>query len=805
MKLHLPKNLRIAIHSCLAVASGIATTVGTGFVVGGSVAVAFVAAHAQAEINDLPANVTGDDAALDLTQLGSPDVIDSASAEFNDGTPLMLAGGVNLLPELYGNPPTAVIERVQADSCKYADFESISFVDINEGSQYGGAIYGDQNSTITLSENGSVTFDGNKVFYSRAVCGGAIYGGTNSTITLSANEIVTFSGNTASSSSMGVAASGGAIYGSTNSTIALIDNEIVTFCGNTAYGAAYGGAICVNSGSITLIANGSVTFSRNTSSSRGGAIDGNSSRITLSANGSVTFSGNTSAEGGGAIYAGWSGACTLTLNDNGSVTFSGNTASGSSSARGGAICGGVASTISLSDNGSVIFDRNTASASSGPASGGAIAGGSTLTLNDNGSVTFSGNTASSDSGHAARGGAIYGDSITLNDNGSVTFSGNTASSASAYIYGGSISSSGGAIYAGGNLNIRNNDSVLFEKNAEIHGDYYRLRSIYAMGDSISLSAGEGKSIEFRDSVYTAGDTYINSDYTDADGNTTSSQGAVIFSGKYTEQHLNAILTDNNVNRTATAEEILHSQTSEIRKNVYVNGGSLQIVDGAVLKVRGGTVSIAEGSNATLAVSDAELVAENAKIEVGASATLQLSNGASITADKISIKDGATLALGDIAVTTSASDSMVAAYRLSSLNVINADLTFAAGSTLVTDGTGIYMADGSELTFNATSEGEKINLVFTLGTEYTEDSLVQLFSNVGTVWFLMDGEEVDTSLTLRASDFFTGDYINENTTLTYDRTTKEVYLQGISKVVPEPTTATLSLLALAALAARRRRR
>ena len=51
----------------------------------------------------------------------------------------------------------------------------------------------------------------------------------------------------------------------------------------------------------------------------------------------------------------------------------------------------------------------------------------------------------------------------------------------------------------------------------------------------------------------------------------------------------------------------------------------------------------------------------------------------------------------------------------------------------------------------------------------------------------------------------GDYINENTTLTYDSTTKEVYLQGINKVVPEPTTATLSLLALAALAARRRRR
>ncbi len=969
MKLHLPKNLRIAIHSCLAVASGIATTVGTGFVVGGSFAIALVSAHAQAEINDLPANVTGDDAALDLNQPDvklvstspademenynsgnsvTPDIIDSSSTDFYNVVPRMLTDGVTLQQEAYSNPPLTIDGR-KSGSCEYTDYESISFEDIDDGYSSGGAIYGGLSSTITLSDNGSVLFDGNTVSSSSGSAnGGAIAGYNDSTITLSGNGSVTFSENTACSSGQAnayggaiygdwsstitlsdngsvlfdgnTATTGGAIYGDWYSTITLSNNGSVTFDGNTVSGSssAYGGAIyggrystitLSDNGSvlfdgntattggaiygdddstITLSDNGSVTFSGNTATT-GGAIYGDS--ITLSGNGSVTFSGNTassSRSGGVASGGAISGTITLSDNDsvlfdgntacssgqasggaisgdsitlsgNGSVTFSGNTASSSdfstsgggiffNSAFGGAISGnGSSSTITLSGNGSVTFSGNTASSSYFDAYGGAISGygsSNTITLNENGSVTFSGNTASSSDG-SAYGGAIYGytdstltlsgnesvtfdgntacssyiygdayggaisgygssNTITLNENGSVTFSGNTASSSSGSAY-------GGAICTDGNLNIRNNDSVLFEKNAEIHNGSYRLRSIYAepydSDTTISFSAGEGRRIEFRDSIYIdyRATVNFNEDYTDTEGVVHKQTGDIIFSGKYAEQHLNEILAANNENRTATAEEILNSQTSEIGGNLYVNGGSLQIVDGAVVKVNGDTVSIEEGSNATLAVSDAELVATNTTIEVGASATLQLSNGASVTADEINIAAGATLAIGDIAVTTSAIDSMVAAYRISSLNVINGDLTFAAGSTLVTDGSGIRMTEGSVLTFNATSEGEKINLVFTLGTEYNEDTPVQLFSNVDIVKFLMDGKEVAASTTLLASDFFTGAGINDSTTLHYDSANKVVYLQGVSNTIPEPTTATLSLLALAALAMRRRRK
>ena len=487
------------------------------------------------------------------------------------------------------------------------------------------------------------------------------------------------------------------------------------------------------------------------------------------------------------------------------------------SSSGGAICADNGD-VTISNNGNVSFSGNSSSFSSPDdyysspdycysSSGGAIcAGYGDVTISHNGDVSFSGNSSYSDS-YYSHGGAICADSgdVTISQNGNVSFSGNSSYSYD-YSYGGAISACRG-------LTIQGNDSVLFEKNYENNNGVYRLRSIYSGNtldysdgtQDMTLSAKTGGNITFYDSVYSSGATYFNSDYTDADGNTQSADGDVIFSGKYAEQHLNEILAANNENRTATAKEILNSQTSTFGGTIYLQNGSLQIVDGAVLKVNGNTVSIEEGSNATLAVSDAELVATNATIEVGASATLQLSNGASVTADEINIAAGATLAIGDIAVTTSAIDSMVAAYRISSLNVINGDLTFAAGSTLVTDGSGISMTEGSVLTFNATSKGEKINLVFTLGTEYGEDGLVQLFSNVDIVKFLMDGKEVDTSTTLLASDFFTGASINDSTTLHYDSANKVVYLQGVSNAVPEPTTATLSLLALAALAMRRRRK
>ncbi len=82
----------------------------------------------------------------------------------------------------------------------------------------------------------------------------------------------------------------------------------------------------------------------------------------------------------------------------------------------------------------------------------------------------------------------------------------------------------------------------------------------------------------------------------------------------------------------------------------------------------------------------------------------------------------------------------------------------------------------------------------------------LFSDVGGVNFVLDDTEAVAGSGIyytRADRYIGGSgYVDEETWLVYDSGAGVVYLDGL---IPEPTTATLSLLALAALAARRRRK
>ncbi|MEE1265796.1 MAG: PEP-CTERM sorting domain-containing protein, partial [Akkermansia sp.] len=360
--------------------------------------------------------------------------------------------------------------------------------------------------------------------------------------------------------------------------------------------------------------NGSVTFSGNKATSTGelasacgGAICGDEASITLSNNGSVTFSGNTAESASSSSYAACGGAiygdeASITLSNNGSVTFSGNAVSSSSYAYGGAIYG----------------DRD-----------------STITLSNNGSVSFIGNTASGSS--LAYGGAIYGgddSTITLNNNGDVIFSGNTAS-------GSSYSAFGGAIYATGNLSIRNNESVLFEKNVEKSGSSYRLRSIDARGsgDEISLSAAAGKSIEFRDSVYIAGSTLnLNKDYGGI-----AQTGDIIFTGKYTETHLNDILAADGAGRRASADEVLQSRISNVNLITELHAGRLIVEDNAVYMGDGITVH----DGASVQVRDAAFLhngtykSSSYNLTFNSGSTLGCS-GSSIISGQVQMQEGSVL-------------------------------------------------------------------------------------------------------------------------------------------------------------------
>ena len=678
MKLHLPLFLRKSLLSCIALVAGCTLS---------SVSLAFA---------DDPVLGAGDELSIDYAAADSIPNLENGSLQLTvdtllqllncgsgDGKTYTLATGISCLLDAEGNAITldssnnaisnyfdttqpgtgfwadgtlvlndgtlqlvrhneTVLEAVtittrQTGDVDYQYYEGVILADIiytsSSSSACGGAIYG---GDITLSNNGSVVFEGNKASSPDfSAYGGAIYGVGD--ITLSNNGSVIFEGNTAILTDS--SAYGGAIYGY---DITLSNNGSVVFEGNTAipsHSSACGGAIYGHD--ITLSNNGSVVFEGNTASSTdssayGGAIYGFLfSTITLSNNGSVTFSGNTasgsSSACGGAIYGD-----DITLSNNGSVVFEGNTASSSSFAEGGAIYSDNG-TISLSLNNSVSFNGNSAGLA-----GGALSGTYDVSLNGNGSVSFIGNSVT---GHTqsygadvyAYGGAIYvpNGPFSLCDNGRVEFIGNKASVSSSYL----IYVYGGAICTFNDLNIRNNDSVEFYQNSEGRNGEYRLNSIVVGGywSTVSLSAAEGKHITFRDSIYIdAGNTFnLNADYTDANGKNIKQQGDIIFTGATTEDDLYTVKG----NIAGTASEVLKSRTSEIYTLTNLYGGRLRVEDGAIYQGQG--ITVHEGSAATVRVQNAMLSHSGYDLTFNAGTTLELA-GNNIISGNLQMLEGSTL-------------------------------------------------------------------------------------------------------------------------------------------------------------------
>ena len=582
-----------------------------------------------------------------------------------------------------------------------------------------------------------------------------------------------------------------------NGNLLFSNNKSISFKNNkiaqTQNNAASGGGISIE-GSASFRNNSEIIFSGNEAQSHGGAISlsrlrnpNSDTHLVLTGNDNVTFSGNRTSN----QITGLGGALSnvlgnMTLNHNGNLSFNANTAIGTNQAQGGAIYstanGGSGRVVDLSYNDSLSFTDNIArtGGSDNISGGGAImASGTDLRLNSNAILKFSGNKAYS-------------------------------TNSSTFI-------EGGAICIGGNssLSIQNNGSVTFENNKVQVGNTEKYNSIYASDIqkdnaavselNVAISARKDGSVEFRDCAYIdvshhADSSFqLNSTYTGEDGKKIAQTGEIIFTGEY--------MTSGD-------------KTSEFKGTASLHDGKLTVKEGAVLKA--GTLVVTESvsgeSIPTLEVNNATLTANKITLE----ADTKLTN----TKGTISgVDDNSLLEIVGGKVENSGTISMNIAME-------SGELTATDGSTFagITATEGVINIEG-----NVTIEGEltlgnatMVSLFTTTGTEgLVIVNLLDATSgiNIENVDMLAVGDNVVFNV---AVDSF--DDLNSNNVLTIFSTENEEHINisqtitvtdknnnikevtytnngdgSVTLSVPEPTTATLSLLALAGLAARRRRK
>lgn len=519
----------------------------------------------------------------------------------------------------------------------------------------GGAIHA-ISTTVGIDDNGGVLFDGNKAKAGEASSGnqgttsGGVGGGVAQGYTLSLFGVqLSFEfgfnfgfkyeyDDPETSEVEGMDICGGAVN-IVDSTLTMNANEGVTFTNNSA--GDYGGAISASPDSTVQIShNGQVLFQDNITTGHvqkghvvggaGGAIFvGQRGQLVMDSNkDDIIFKANQAAAAGGAIYFGGQSftddivSIALT-NTAGDISFDGNTTGGT----GGAIYLLQGGRLAIAGNkGDVRFERNHAGVS-----GGAISAmDAFVTIEHNQQVVFSDNL-------------IFRQDVNPEDIDSFT---------SYYV--------GGAIY-GTNIQIHNNESVLFERNAErVANDYFRLRSLYVEGSAehseVSLSAGAGQTIEFRDSIYIAAgiQLHLNSGYANL-----KQEGDIIFTGATTVKDLETVKkdwVDNNwtsgdVPLTASDAEIEDSRTSIVLGTTILNGGRLRVEKGAIFKSY--NIHLNEGSNSTLRIDDAKVVnifsngdvGSNSYIRVYKGSTLEILGNSTIEGGKLIFDDGANWSFG----------------------------------------------------------------------------------------------------------------------------------------------------------------
>lgn len=718
-----------------------------------------------------------------------------------------------------------------------------------------GAIRLDQGASLSISDNtGKVTFSNNKLTDAGnssmgAMNGGVIYAAKNfDSVKLENNAGgVSIIGNGIEKTQTSGVCYGGFMCISTSGSKPQPDNNI-SICGNSSVDISNNYAIREATTGSGNVYGGVFNIITDNGVSRSLDISRNTSTVSISENIAKATTGSNGALGGflRASYYGLkidenAGKVTLSRN---AVEATGTTLDWNGRIKGGEVKGGAAvvtyAGISLCGNQNGIeISGNHGYSAAGNAAGGAFYNDRSINISQNkGEVVFTGNYVQTDANAdtandiPARGGAIYFDGggvegrrVTLNNNDKLSFTNNYAASAQLD----STVVEGGAIYIDrGALEIAGNGDVEFSGNYTRKGDRFVLNAIHqgyststspSTKQEIILAAKTGHSIAFYDS-FTAtncSELQLNSSYLDADGNKTAATGTIVFSGSRTEELLKAakvaaaakegtVLNNPSVN----PDELTESRTSNIDAKIKLHNGTLRVEDGAVLQSQGidvqpgATVQVANG--ARMAFANEINLSDNLH-QAGTFSNILIENG-NITGNG----EGAALSdlwiegykethnISNVTMSNVHFSAVLTTLNLTNVSFDNASY-FSVGETgtIVLEnasvrftlddlapGSGVFTADLSNL-FHCTTKGQ---------LELDIDT--QKLASLG-----YSGISVQFSEEVTPSDDFS--IIIDEVEYSYDGTTDQNGAPNINiTLVPEPATTTLSLLALTALAARRRR-
>lgn len=320
----------------------------------------------------------------------------------------------------------------------------------------------------------------------------------------------------------------------------------------------------------------------------------------------------------------------------------------------------------------------------------------------------------------------------------------------------------------------------------------------------NVSVAAGSMLELQNTGYAAAANTVNGILAfTGSASATSTVGSLTGTGT-------VVVTDSNVS---------FASQSKFTGNLTVHG------DNASLSIASGNYSgsgklEANGNGATINLGGNNVTLKSGgQIKLGSDSSGDNTSAAKLTANNVTIAKGATITVegsrvietdGTIQTITLAEYDPMVAMNARAVGIADvAKLTISSGATYEALYGNMSM-NGGELTLAVPSAlADKIQLVLHVNGIIGEDTQVVLFTDAAKANFIYDGSTStfsandSTVYTLNAADYFTGEAINENTKLVYDSGT--IYLTGANNVVPEPATATLSLLALAALAVRRRRK